>query len=133
MTKADTALASYNKGITCSSSVFSAFADELGLDDKTAKKTGCGFCRGDWPACCSSRNDHDPLVSHVRQIKKGTCCRAGVIHCRILIRRWYPRLYPDRYDCCQECEGGTRVSDRMFSEIQLVFDTTKVLICLKVM
>jgi len=46
MTKADTALASFNKGITCSSSVFSAFADELGLDDKTAKKIGCGFGAG---------------------------------------------------------------------------------------
>jgi len=46
MTKADTALSSFNKGITCSSSVFSAFADELGLDDKTAKKIGCGFGAG---------------------------------------------------------------------------------------
>ena len=46
MTKADTALSSFNKGITCSSSVFSAFADELGLDKKTAKKIGCGFGAG---------------------------------------------------------------------------------------
>jgi len=46
MTKADTALASFNKGITCSSSVFAAFAGELGLDDKTAKKIGCGFGAG---------------------------------------------------------------------------------------
>ena len=46
MTKADIALASFNKGITCSSSVFSAFAEELGLDDKTAKKIGCGFGAG---------------------------------------------------------------------------------------
>ncbi len=46
MTKADKALASFNKGITCSSSVFSACADELGLDNKTAKKIGCGFGAG---------------------------------------------------------------------------------------
>jgi len=40
----------------------------------------------------------------------------------------------ERIDSIQpECEGKTRVSDGMFFEIQLVFDTTKVLICLKVM
>ena len=45
-TKADKALAGFHKGITCSSSVFSAFAGEPGLDDKTAKKIGCGFGAG---------------------------------------------------------------------------------------
>jgi C_GCAxxG_C_C family probable redox protein len=46
MTKSDAALASFNKGITCSSSVFSAFSGELGLDEKTAKKIACGFGAG---------------------------------------------------------------------------------------
>jgi C_GCAxxG_C_C family probable redox protein len=46
MTKSEVALAGFNRGITCSSAVFSAFADELGLDDKTAKKIGCGFGAG---------------------------------------------------------------------------------------
>lgn len=46
MTKSDLALASFNQGITCSSAVFSAFSEELGLDDKTAKKIGCGFGAG---------------------------------------------------------------------------------------
>jgi C_GCAxxG_C_C family probable redox protein len=46
MTKSDGALASFNQGITCSSAVFSAFADELGLNDKTAKKIACGFGAG---------------------------------------------------------------------------------------
>jgi C_GCAxxG_C_C family probable redox protein len=46
MTKSDAALACFNQGITCSSAVFSAFADELGLDNKTAKKIGCGFGAG---------------------------------------------------------------------------------------
>jgi len=46
MTKSDVALASFNQGITCSSAVFSAFSEELGLDDKTAKKIGCGFGAG---------------------------------------------------------------------------------------
>lgn len=31
---------------TCSSAVFSAFADEFGLDEITAKKIGCGFGAG---------------------------------------------------------------------------------------
>jgi C_GCAxxG_C_C family probable redox protein len=46
MTKPDDALARFNQGITCSSAVFSAFSEELGLDDKTAKKIGCGFGAG---------------------------------------------------------------------------------------
>lgn len=46
MTKSDNALASFQSGITCSSAVFSAFADELGLDDRTAKKIACGFGAG---------------------------------------------------------------------------------------
>ena len=46
MTKSDNALASFKNGITCSSAIFSAFSHELGLDDKTAKKIGCGFGAG---------------------------------------------------------------------------------------
>ncbi|MDP3565236.1 MAG: C-GCAxxG-C-C family protein [Methanoregula sp.] len=46
MSKSDEALASFQTGITCSSAVFSAFADELGLDDRTAKKIACGFGAG---------------------------------------------------------------------------------------
>ena len=46
MAKSDDALASFTNGITCSSAVFSAFFEELGLDEKTAKKIGCGFGAG---------------------------------------------------------------------------------------
>jgi C_GCAxxG_C_C family probable redox protein len=46
MTKSDEALVSFRNGFTCSSAVFSAFSDELGLDRETAKKIGCGFGAG---------------------------------------------------------------------------------------
>jgi C_GCAxxG_C_C family probable redox protein len=46
MTKSDEALASFRNGFTCSSAVFSAFSDELGLDSDTAKKIACGFGAG---------------------------------------------------------------------------------------
>jgi C_GCAxxG_C_C family probable redox protein len=46
MTKSDEALASFRNGFTCSSAVFSAFSDELGLDGDTAKKIACGFGAG---------------------------------------------------------------------------------------
>jgi len=46
MTKSDDALASFRNGFTCSSAVFSAFSDELGLDSDTAKKIACGFGAG---------------------------------------------------------------------------------------
>jgi C_GCAxxG_C_C family probable redox protein len=46
MTKSDDALASFKSGFTCSSAVFSAFSDELGLDGRTAKKIACGFGAG---------------------------------------------------------------------------------------
>jgi len=46
MTKSDDALASFKSGFTCSSAVFSAFSDELGLDGGTAKKIACGFGAG---------------------------------------------------------------------------------------
>jgi len=46
MTKSEDALVTFNKGITCSAAVFSAFAEELGLDEKTARKIGCGFGAG---------------------------------------------------------------------------------------
>jgi C_GCAxxG_C_C family probable redox protein len=42
----DDALASFRNGFTCSSSVFSAFSEELGLDPDLAKKIGCGFGAG---------------------------------------------------------------------------------------
>lgn len=46
MTKSDNALADFRNGFTCSSAVFSAFSDELGLDSDTAKKIACGFGAG---------------------------------------------------------------------------------------
>ena len=46
MTKSDDALVSFKNGFTCSSAVFSAFSDELGLDNGTAKKIACGFGAG---------------------------------------------------------------------------------------
>ena len=46
MTKSDEALASFMSRFTCSSAVFSAFSEELGLDPDTAKKIACGFGAG---------------------------------------------------------------------------------------
>ena len=46
MTKSDKALASFRSGFTCSSAVFSAFSDEMGLDSETATKIACGFGAG---------------------------------------------------------------------------------------
>ena len=46
MTKSDDALASFRKGFTCSSAVFSAFSDDLGLESETAMKIACGFGAG---------------------------------------------------------------------------------------
>ncbi|MFA4825775.1 MAG: C-GCAxxG-C-C family protein [Methanoregula sp.] len=46
MTKSNDALTSFKSGFTCSSAVFSAFSDELGLDGDTAKKIACGFGAG---------------------------------------------------------------------------------------
>jgi len=46
MTKSDDALASFRKGFTCSSAVFSAFSDDLGLESETALKIACGFGAG---------------------------------------------------------------------------------------
>ena len=46
MTKSDDAMTSYKSRFTCSSAVFSAFSDELGLDPDTAKKIACGFGAG---------------------------------------------------------------------------------------
>ena len=46
MTKSDDALASFRSGFTCSSAVFSAFSEEIGLDSRTAKKIACGFGAG---------------------------------------------------------------------------------------
>jgi hypothetical protein len=38
MTKSDDALEDFKNGFTCSSAVFSAFSEEMGLDSETAKK-----------------------------------------------------------------------------------------------
>lgn len=46
MTKSDDALASFSRGFTCSSAVFSTFSEEIGLDPDTAKKIACGFGGG---------------------------------------------------------------------------------------
>jgi len=46
MTKSDDAVASFRMGFTCSSSVFAAFSEDLGLDQNTAKKVACGFGAG---------------------------------------------------------------------------------------
>jgi C_GCAxxG_C_C family probable redox protein len=46
MTKSDDAMVSYKSRFTCSSAVFSAFSDELGLDPDIAKKIACGFGAG---------------------------------------------------------------------------------------
>jgi C_GCAxxG_C_C family probable redox protein len=46
MTKSDDAMASYKSRFTCSSAVFSAFSNDLGLDPDTAKKIACGFGAG---------------------------------------------------------------------------------------
>jgi len=48
MTKSDVALASFNQGFTCSSAVFSSFADELGLEERTAWKIACACGFGAW-------------------------------------------------------------------------------------
>lgn len=44
--KEESALSSFRQGITCSSSVFSAFSEELGLDPDLARKIACGFGAG---------------------------------------------------------------------------------------
>lgn len=46
MTKADDAHRSFLKRFTCSASVFSAFAEDLGLSPDVAKKIACGFGAG---------------------------------------------------------------------------------------
>lgn len=46
MPKSDKALADFKNGFTCSSAVFSAFSEEMGLDSETAKKIACGFGAG---------------------------------------------------------------------------------------
>jgi C_GCAxxG_C_C family probable redox protein len=46
MTKPDEAADCFKAGFTCSSAVFSAFSDELGLDAETARKCSCGFGAG---------------------------------------------------------------------------------------
>ncbi len=46
MNKPEVALDRFSKRITCSASVFGAFAQDLGLDEKTARKIACGFGGG---------------------------------------------------------------------------------------
>jgi C_GCAxxG_C_C family probable redox protein len=45
-TRSDEAVASFRGRFTCSSAVFSAFSDKLGLDPNKAKKIACGFGAG---------------------------------------------------------------------------------------
>ncbi len=44
--KSEEAISSFKQGFTCSSSIFSAFSSELGLDADTAKKIACGLGAG---------------------------------------------------------------------------------------
>jgi C_GCAxxG_C_C family probable redox protein len=44
--KSDDALEDFENGFTCSSAVFSAFSDEMGLDIETAKKIAWGYDAG---------------------------------------------------------------------------------------
>jgi C_GCAxxG_C_C family probable redox protein len=46
MEKADEAVKIFSTGITCSASVFSVFARDLNLEEKTARKIACGFGAG---------------------------------------------------------------------------------------
>lgn len=47
MTRAGLAFECFmKKGFTCSSSVFSAFSGDFGLDEETARKLSCGFGAG---------------------------------------------------------------------------------------
>jgi C_GCAxxG_C_C family probable redox protein len=46
MSKSDNAITAFSNGYTCSSSVFSAFAEDLGLSEDLAKKISCGFGAG---------------------------------------------------------------------------------------
>lgn len=46
MTKADDAVADFNKGFNCSQSVFAAFAPELGMDREKAFRVATGFGGG---------------------------------------------------------------------------------------
>ena len=46
MKKSDEALAGFMSRFTCSSAVFSAFSEDLGLDPDKAKKIACGFGAG---------------------------------------------------------------------------------------
>lgn len=46
MSKADDAHRSFLKRFTCSASVFSAFAEDLGLSPEVARKIACGFGAG---------------------------------------------------------------------------------------
>jgi C_GCAxxG_C_C family probable redox protein len=46
MTKSEDAVKIFSEGITCSASVFSVFAGDLELDERTARKIACGFGGG---------------------------------------------------------------------------------------
>jgi len=46
LTKSDDAYALFMKRFTCSAAVFSAFSEDLGLDEDAAKKIACGFGAG---------------------------------------------------------------------------------------
>lgn len=46
MTKNEQAMSKFTGGYNCAQSVFSAFCDDLGLDQDTALKVACGFGAG---------------------------------------------------------------------------------------
>jgi hypothetical protein len=46
--RAEKAVENFSKGFNCSQAVLGVFADELGLDGKTASKVGDGCSYGDW-------------------------------------------------------------------------------------
>ncbi len=46
MTKGDLAYENFKKGYNCSQAIAAAFADELGMDEKTAVRLACGFGGG---------------------------------------------------------------------------------------
>lgn len=46
MTQSDKAVEIFKSGFCCSAAVFSAFSDEMGLEEETARKIACGFGAG---------------------------------------------------------------------------------------
>ena len=44
--KVNDAVACFNNGFNCAQAIFTAYCDELGLDEETALKIACGFGAG---------------------------------------------------------------------------------------